>query len=54
MILFLLKGPPGADRAGGDDRLVAAHSHVAAVHAMAVKLSLPRLLGPARRGGTWR
>ena len=51
MILFLLKVPPGADRSGGDDHTVAAHSHVAAVHAMAVKLGLPRLLArPARSG----
>jgi hypothetical protein len=30
------------------------HGHVAAVHAMAVKLGLPSLLGPPAPGGTWR
>ena len=30
------------------------HGHVAAVHAMAVKLGLPALLGPACRDATWR
>ena len=29
------------------------HGHVAAVHAMAKKLGLPALLGPAGRPGTW-
>ena len=31
----------------------APHGHVAAVHAMAAKLGLPALLGPAGRRGTW-
>ena len=30
------------------------HGHVAAVHAMAVKLGLPALLGPPAGNGTWR
>src|SRR5882757_4978373 len=29
------------------------HGHVAAAHAMAKKLGLPALLGPAGRPGTW-
>ncbi len=30
------------------------HGHVAAVHAMAARLGLPALLGPAWPSGTWR
>ena len=30
------------------------HGHVAAVYAMARKLGIPALLGPAGRRGTWR